>query len=590
MHRLATLLVFAVGMATAELPDGYWGTDLSKPILDSTLVITLDPDLSHLSAAELRAVDELIAAGHIINDLYEAQKHAQARSAAKSLRALHEASGRSQATQNLLDLWYLSKGPVTTTLDNERLAFVPVGAELPGRNFYPGDITRDEVDRFLADHADAMQDILHVRTVVRRASQANLAADLARLAAYPEIDGINPGLKTRLESIDADENLLYAVPYALAHAPELRQVRVHLHAAADAIAEQTPDFAAYLRHRARDLLSSDYEAGDASWVSGDFDGINAAIGSYETYDDKLFSVKAAFGLSILARDAEKSRALQRAMTGLQAIEDSLPYKHHKTVRSRIPVSVYNVIADFGQSRGGNTATILPNEASHARKYGRTILLRSNIMTNPALFAGAKRRFDAVVDACCRDDLTLTGGFNRTLWHEVGHYLGVSVTEDGRDLDSALADFSNVFEEMKADLVSLYAAPSLNDAGNLSDDELRSMYASGILRTLQIVKPRRDQPYQTMQLMQFNFFVENGLIEADDESGLLEIHYDRYHVVVTDLLEQVLEVQSRGDTGIAKQFVDRWFYWSDELHGKLAERMQNATTHRFRMVRFKALED
>ena len=33
-----------------------------------------------------------------------------------------------------------------------------------------------------------------------------------------------------------------------------------------------------------------------------------------------------------------------------------------------------MIADFGQARGGNTATILPNESYLARRYGRTILL------------------------------------------------------------------------------------------------------------------------------------------------------------------------------------------------------------------------
>ena len=32
------------------------------------------------------------------------------------------------------------------------------------------------------------------------------------------------------------------------------------------------------------------------------------------------------------------------------------------IREDIPVGVYDVIADFGQSRGGNTASILPNEA------------------------------------------------------------------------------------------------------------------------------------------------------------------------------------------------------------------------------------
>ena len=54
----------------------------------------------------------------------------------------------------------------------------------------------------------------------------------------------------------------------------------------------------------------------------------------------------------------------RALGGLQAIEDcaALPARATAAVREDIPVGVYDVIADFGQARGANTATILPNEA------------------------------------------------------------------------------------------------------------------------------------------------------------------------------------------------------------------------------------
>ena len=378
--------------------------------------------------------------------------------------------------------------------------------------------------------------------------------------------------------------------YALAYAPELEQVRLHLHAAAELLKQESPDFVAYLNNKTRDFLSSNYESGDASWVTGKFDGLNIQIGSYETYDDSLFGVKAFFSASILARNEERSRELDKAMAGIQAIEDSLPYEQHKTVRSDIPVGVYNIIADFGQARGGNTATILPNDPSHSRKYGRTILLRNNIMTNPGLSANSKKRFDAAIDSCCRGHLLPAGGFNRTLWHEIGHYLGVSTTADGRDLNSALADLADLFEEMKSDLVSLFAAPALQASGFYDDAGIRAVYASGIRRTLQTVQPRIDQPYQNMQLMQFNFFMEHGLIEPNADSGLLVINYERYHEVVTDLLRQVLHIQYAGDRAQALEFVQRWNYWDDNLHGGLAQRMRDTNAYRRTLVRYTALSD
>ena len=135
---------------------------------------------------------------------------------------------------------------------------------------------------------------------------------------------------------------------------------------------------------------------------------------------------------------------------------------------------------------------------------------------------ARRRFSAapapawqaVMAPRHADQLTADSTFHRTLWHEVGHYLGVDRTRDGRDLDAALGANGNLLEEMKADLVSLFAGQELRRRGYFTDDSLRSHYASGINRTLQNVRPRRDQPYQTMQLMQFNWFLDKGVLRFD----------------------------------------------------------------------------
>jgi len=97
-------------------------------------------------------------------------------------------------------------------------------------------------------------------------------------------------------------------------------------------------FARYLRNRARNLLSNDYESGDASWVSGRFSHLNAQIGAYEVYPDQLYGTKAFWSLSLLLRDPVASTELASATGDLQAFEDSLPYEHHKRVRSGSPGS------------------------------------------------------------------------------------------------------------------------------------------------------------------------------------------------------------------------------------------------------------
>ena len=589
LSLLACSLLLIAFAAAAELPAGYWPLERTQPILDARLKVTLDPDLGHLSPAESQALGELLEAGQIMHALYEQQLHAEALTAKQGVEDLHASATAPDATRNLLDLYYLFKGPVATTLDNERLPFLPVDAPNLGKNVYPGGLTRQEIDAFLEANPAARDSLLAVRSVLRRASAENIAGDLVRLDEHPAIEALHPGLRERLEALTENPAWMYAVPYALAYAPQLTEARQHLERAASAIDDEAPDFAAYLRNRGRDLLSGDYESGDASWVTGRFGKLNLQFGSYETYDDSLLGIKAFYSASLLARDEAKSRALAAAMTELQSIEDALPYEHQKRVRSHIPVGVYNVVADFGQARGANTATILPNDADHARKYGRIVLIRNNILANPAIFDNSKQRFDAGVAPAFRDHLTIDGGFNRTLWHEIGHYLGASMTADGRSLGEALADYADLVEEMKSDLVSLHAAPTLLDIGYYDEQGLRAHYADGIRRTLQVVRPRPEQPYQNMQLMQFNYFMEHGLIEPRGEGALLAINYERYHEVVSELLGEVLHLQYAGDYDRAKAFVERWNYWDDRVHGRLAELIQEQARYRGTMVRYAILE-
>ncbi|HEY6118544.1 MAG TPA: zincin-like metallopeptidase domain-containing protein, partial [Pyrinomonadaceae bacterium] len=434
-------------------------------------------------------------------------------------------------------------------------------------------------------------------SVVRLANSLNADSDLARLRKYPVLDTLHPGLRSELEALQGGKARsagsmplrtqgFYAVPYSVVYADELMKAYMLLNETADVLQKDDEEFARYLRNRARDLLSDDYESGDAAWVTGHFKNLNAQIGSYETYDDELYGVKTFFAFSLLATRQQETTALRQAMKGLQALEDSLPYDHHKKIREDIPVGVYDVIADFGQARGGNTATILPNESYLARRYGRTILLRANIMREPNIFEGTSRAFAAAVGDDQAKELTSDGNFYRTLWHEVGHYLGVDRTKDGRDLDQALQDDASALEEMKADLVSLYVAEALHKQGYYTDAQLRSVYAGGILRVLQNVKPRRDQPYQTMQLMQWNFFLENGLLTF--ENAKLRIHYDRYHSVVGKLLQKVLEVQYAGDKAGADQFIDQYTAWKEDLHGVIAKNMREQSRYRFRLFKYASL--
>jgi len=279
-NLLAAAAVFLIVYLVAgnihaqPLPDTYWSPQQVAEILDKTRHVFLDPDLSALTASERSAVKKLITAGHIINDLYEDSMHPQALSSKRALQAL---SIDDQHRQALLDLYYISKGPIASTLDNRREPFLPVAAEEAGKNVYPDGMSRAKMDPVLEARPDLASGLLDLRTVVRESSAVNLKRDLTMLDQYPLLDGLHPGLRKRLKDLSsgADKVGIYALPYSVRWAPEIMKIYALINGASTDVADDDPDLAAYLALRARDLVSDNYEGGDAAWVRGSFKHLNA---------------------------------------------------------------------------------------------------------------------------------------------------------------------------------------------------------------------------------------------------------------------------------------------------------------------------
>ena len=59
------------------------------------------------------------------------------------------------------------KGPIATTLENERQAFLNVDDETPGKNVYPRGLTREEMDAYFAREPERRDELLDLRAVVQ---------------------------------------------------------------------------------------------------------------------------------------------------------------------------------------------------------------------------------------------------------------------------------------------------------------------------------------------------------------------------------------------------------------------------------------
>jgi hypothetical protein len=560
------------------LPAGYWPAEESRKILDKTLVYRLESDLSTLTPGERRVLGSLVEVGKILDDLHDLQVHHQALSARKELRRLHAELGQPSRTKDLLELDELFQGPIATTLENDLVPFLPVDPWNEGKNVYPWNISRDEVESFLETHPDERPSILGLQTAVRRATAANLKRDLATLDRRPVLDGNHPGLRASLDRLSRrpDRAVLYAVPFSVAWPEPLARATAHLIAAADGIKDENRDLAAYLRLRARDLLHDDNEAGDAAWVRGDLGRLDAVIGAYEVYDDDLYGAKAFFAVSLFLRDEPATAALRRAMDDLDRVEAALPYESRRRLDRNIPGTSADILAAFG---GGKTtgAEILPNDADLTRKYGRKILVRRNLYMHPEAFARARSRWEAVIDRDHQAALTAEGRYQQVVWHEIGHYLGPIKTETGHAIESALEDDASPIEELKAELVAQFAAHKLRELGHLTDAEVQGIAAGATLASLRPVRPIRSQPYPTLWLMEFNWFLEQGYLVYED--GSLWIRWDRHEQAVTGMLRQVLRIQDTGSKADAASFIEQYTAW-DDRHEALARAMRGAEQSRY----------
>ena len=156
-------------------------------------------------------------------------------------------------------------------------------AKPAGANFYPEDLAKEEIEKWIADHPDQKEAFTGYFTLIQR-------------------DG--EGLKT--------------IPYSKAYAKWLEPAAKLLEEAAAAAEDDR--LKKYLTSRAKAFRDNEYRQSDMDWMDlGDGD-IEVVIGPYEVYEDELMGYKAAFETFVTLRDPEDSKELEKIKGFLDAGE------------------------------------------------------------------------------------------------------------------------------------------------------------------------------------------------------------------------------------------------------------------------------
>jgi hypothetical protein len=364
-------------------------------------------------------------------------------------------------------------------------------------------------------------------------------------------------------------------PYHIEYREFLEPTAKDLREAADL--SDDPAFAKFLRLRADALLSDDYYASDIAWLNLEDPKIDIVFAPYETYDDSLLGVKATYGASVMIRNEEESKKLSvfqkyvpEFQESLPLAPDDLPSKRGK----RSPMEVVDSPYRAGDLRHGYQAVAddLPNDARIHEEKGSKKIFWKNFMdarVNYVILPLARRVMRPDQAAMASGEGYLTD----TMMHEIAHGLGPAYarTAAGKvEINEAIGHAYSALEEAKADIVGEFCLPWLVEHGAIPKEKLNGIYASAVAGIFRTVRFGIAEAHSAGEIMEFNYYLEQGAIRRDASTGLYEIDFDRIPVSIASLAKELLELEATGDKARTEAWFKKYAVMPPDLAALLAK--------------------
>ncbi len=485
-----------------------------------------------LSPREKQLLEKLVQASRQIENIYWRQGDLEGMALYRSL-----ASSSDPKDVGLRRYLWINGG--RWDLLDENRPFVGTENARPGRTLFPKDLTRTEVEAYVAAHPAEKAAIYDERTVVVR--------DGARLKAIP----YHVEYKTWLEPAAA----------ALREAADLSEDKA---------------FANFLRLRAKALLTDDYYESDLAWLDLENPKFDVIFAPYEVYLDGLLGVKTSYGAAVMVRNEGESRKLAIFQKHVPEIQDALPLaaedrpsKHGK----RAPMEVMDTPFRAGDLRHGYQAVAdnLPNDPRVHELKGSKQIFFKNFMD-----ARVKEVILPVAKRLLREDqaarVTADGYLTGTVMHEISHGIGPAFARQNgkkRDIREAIGPGYSGLEEAKADIGGLFGLDWLIRRGILPKERAPEYYASHIGGIFRTVRFGTAEAHSRAEMMEFNYFAEQGAIAFDKTIGRYVIDFAKMRTAIASLAKELLEIEATGDRGRA----EAWFQKYGAMPPELAEALK-----------------
>jgi hypothetical protein len=484
---------------------------------------TLTADVSKLSAKDRQALEKIIAAAKLLDPLFLRQVWSGNAALEQKLLADKSETGRQR-----LHYFYINDGP-WSRLDDKQPFIDGVPQEKPSQaSYYPADMTKDEFNAWVETLSEA---------------------DKQKATGFFYLIQRGPDKKLTL------------VPYSQAYKDYLEPAARLLREAAALTTNATLKI--FLTKRADAFGSDDYYESDVAWMDLD-SPIDVTIGPYETYEDELFSYKAAFEAYITIRDDAETSKLTKFSGHLQELENNLPidarYRNPK-LGAASPIRVVNEVFGSGEGNSGvqTAAFNLPNDERVVKEKGSKRVMLKNVQDakfNKTLIPISR----VVLEPSEQSALSFESFFTHILCHELMHGLGPhNITVNGQEttVRKQLKELYSAIEEAKADMTGLWALQYMIDRGIIEKSMERTLYTTYLASMFRSVRFGITEAHGRGVAMQFNYLADEGAIKFNEAKGTFSIDHAKIKDSVRKLTHDLLTLEAEGSYDGAKAMLEKF---------------------------------
>jgi hypothetical protein len=486
----------------------------------------IDYDHSLLNAEEQQVVAKLIEASKEIDEIYWMQV-SEENPALRDRLAKQAASGPLDQAGN--DYFVANKGKWDRLAKDE--AFIaPFDKKLEGAAFYPKDMKKEELEKFVADHPDQKAAIEGLFTVIRR---------------------------------DATSNALTAIPYSVYYKEHLDKCAAKLREAAALTTNAS--LKDYLTKLADAFGKDTYRDSDIAWM--DLQGpIEAVIGPYEVYEDEMFNYKASFESFITVVDKPESDKLTAYAQHLPAMEMNLPepdeYKN-KNRGTDSPIRVVQEIFTAGDARRGvqTSAFNLPNDEVVREQKGSKKVLLKNVMDAKYRMSGAPIA-QRLLEPSQLPLLSFDAYFNHVLFHELSHGVGPGLIPNPAnkaervDTRTLLKNLYSAIEECKADVLGQWNMLYARDHKLLTSFDEKQQWVTYAGLMFRSMRFGIDEAHGRGTAVQWNWMREKGAI-VPAANGTFSVDFTKARPALQSLATELLTIEATGDFARGEAFLNKY---------------------------------